>query len=118
MTQRDDSVFIEHILESINAIEKFSRNIKRENLYSNRLRRSAIVKEIEIIGEAVRNVSYQLKEKYPEIEWKKIIGTRDKLSHHYFGIDVNIVWEIVKMYIPALKKKILEIKFDLKKDKK
>ncbi len=64
MTEKDDLAFIEHILESINAIENFSKNLSKEELVSNRLKQSAIIREIEIIGEAVKNISENLKEKY------------------------------------------------------
>ena len=81
---------------------------------SDRLKQSAIVREIEIIGEAVKNISENLKDKHREIEWKEIAGTRDKMIHHYFGVDLNIVWDIVKINLPDLKKKILKIKEELR----
>jgi len=109
-----DLVFIEHILDSINAIKKFSRNLTKKKLMSDRLKQSAIVREIEIIGEAVKNISENLKDKHREIEWKEIAGTRDKMIHHYFGVDLNIVWDIVKINLPDLKKKILKIKEELR----
>ncbi len=110
MNEKDDLAFIKHILESINAIENFSKNLSKEELISNRLKQSAIVREIEIIGEAVKNISKILKNKHGEIEWKNIAGTRDKIIHHYFGVDLNIVWAIIKRDIPTLKKKIEKIK--------
>ena len=114
MTEKDDLAFIEHILDSIKAIEKFSKNINKEKLMLNRLKQSAIVREIEIIGEAVKNISESLKNKHPEIQWKEIAGTRDKMVHHYFGVDLNIVWDIVKINLPDLKSKILKIKSEEK----
>ena len=110
---KDDLAFIEHILDSINAIEKFSKNLKKEKLISDRLKQSAIVREIEIIGEAVKNVSESLKNKHQEIAWKEIAGTRDKIIHHYFSVDLNIVWNIIKINIPDLKIKISKIKKEL-----
>ncbi len=107
---KDDLAFIEHILDSINAIEKFSKNLKKEKLISDRLRQSAIVREIEIIGEAVKNISESLKNKHREIGWKEIVGTRDKMIHHYFGVDLNTIWDIIKIDLPDLKDKILKIK--------
>lgn len=103
MKVKSDFVFIEHILDSIRAIEEFSREITEKELTSNRLRQSAIVREIEIIGEAAKNISDDFKNKNKEVPWKEIIGTRDKLIHHYFGVDLNIVWRIVKRFIPELK---------------
>ena len=110
MTEKDDLAFIEHILESINAIENFSKNLSKEELVSNRLKQSAIIREIEIIGEAVKNISENLKEKYQEIKWKDIAGTRDKMIHHYFGVDLNIVWNIIHQDLSLLKKQIINIK--------
>lgn len=109
-----DLIFIEHILDSINAIEKFSRDLNKEKLISNRLKQSAIIREIEIIGEAVKNISENLKNKHRDVEWKEIAGTRDKMIHHYFGVDLNIVWNIIKIDLPNLKNKILKIKKELK----
>ena len=110
MNEKDDLAFIEHILDSINAIKEFSRNISKEELISNRLKQSAIVREIEIIGEAVKNISENLKNKNSKIEWKDIAGTRDKMIHHYFGVDLNIVWDIIKKDLPVLEKQIKKIK--------
>ena len=110
---KDDLPFIEHILDSISAIEKFSKNLKKEKLMSNRLKQSAIVREIEIIGEAVKNISKNLKNKHREVEWKEIVGTRDKMIHHYFGVDLNIIWDIIKINLPDLKNKILKIKKEI-----
>lgn len=105
--------YIEHILESINAIDDFSKDMKKEELHSDRLKRSAIVREIEIIGEAVKNISIHIKNKYPNVEWKEIAATRDKMIHHYLGVDFDIVWYIIKFNLPILKKKILKIRKDI-----
>lgn len=109
MSEKGDVVFLKHILDSIGAIEQFSKNTTKDKLNSNRLKRSAIVREIEIIGEAVKNISQNLKHEHKEVEWKEIVGTRDKMIHHYFGVDVNIVWDIVKNGLPKLKKQIQQI---------
>ncbi|MFH0701182.1 MAG: DUF86 domain-containing protein [Candidatus Woesearchaeota archaeon] len=115
MNGKDDSVYVNHILDSIGAIEEFSRNLTKEELASNRLKRSAIIREIEVIGEAVRNTSSAFQKKYPEVGWKDIIGTRDKMIHHYFGVDLNIVWNIIKVDLPVLKKQVSGILRDIKK---
>ena len=110
MNKKDDSIFIMHILESITAIEDFSKNLTREKLGSDRLRQSAIVREIEIIGEASKNISADFKNKHNEIPWKGIIGTRDKVIHHYFGINLDVIWEIIKENLPDLKNKLSKIR--------
>jgi len=80
-----------------------------EMFIGDRKTQDAIIRNIEIIGEAVKNISETLKEKYPEIPWKEIAKTRDKLIHTYFGVDLDIVWDIVNMDIPHLREKVKEI---------
>lgn len=104
--EKEDSVFVNHIFDSINAIETFSKGISRKDLKKNRLVQSAIVREIEVIGESARNISESFKKKHSEILWKDIIRTRDKMIHHYFGIDLDIVWNIIKFDLQSLKKKL------------
>jgi len=113
MNNKNDFVFVEHILESIKAIKEFSKNLKKEELIHNRLKQSAIVREIEIIGEASKNISKETKEKYYKIAWREIIGTRDKMIHQYFGVDLDIVWNIITKDILTLENQILKIKEDL-----
>ncbi len=113
MTKKGDLIFIEHILESIKAIGDFSKGLTKEKLISSRLKQSALVREIEVIGEAVKNISQSTKNKYSKILWKEIAGTRDKMIHHYFGVDLDIVLGIIKNDIPVLKKQILKIKEEL-----
>ena len=67
------------------------------------MKQKASIRSIEVIGEAAKNIPDSFKEKYPEIVWKDIIGTRDKLIHHYFGVDLNAVWKVGKEDIPELK---------------
>ena len=110
MSEKDDLAFIEHILDSIKAIEQFSLGLTKEELSSNRLKQSAIIREIEVIGEATKNISENTKNENKEILWKAIIGTRDKMIHHYFGVDLKVVWKIIKEDIPLLKNQLLKIK--------
>ena len=111
--QKSDLVFIKHILESINAIEEFSKNLSKICLASSRLEQSAIVREIEIIGEAVKNISFKLKANNSNIPWKEIAGTRDNLIHHYFGVDLDIIWNIINNDLKDLKKKVKLIEKEL-----
>lgn len=104
--EKDDSVFLKHILDSINAIEDFSEGISKSKLETSRLIQSAVVREIQVIGEAVKNISNSFKEKHLEIPWRDIIGTRDKMIHHYFGVDLDILWNIIKVDLPFLKKQL------------
>lgn len=118
MNNEEILVFIEHILENIKKIESFSDNISREELSNNDLIQYAIIRATEIIGEAVANLSRFFRDKHPEIPWKEIVGTRDKLIHHYFGVNLDIIWDVIKKDLPDLKQKILKIKADLEEQEK
>ena len=108
MSDKKDLVFIRHIMDSIEAIEEFSNGLSKKELISNRLKQSAIVREIEVIGEAAKNLSKNFKDKYNKIAWKDIIGTRDIITHRYFGVDLDVVWNIIKEDLPKLKKYLKE----------
>ncbi len=107
-------IFLEHILESIQNIESFSKGFSESEFIEDKLRQNAIIRQVEIIGEAIKNLPDSLKKKYTDVSWKDIVGTRDKMIHHYFGVDLDIVWDIIKKELPILKKQIKEI---LKKEK-
>lgn len=113
MTKKSDLIFVEHILGSINDIGDSIKNLSKNDFIESRDLKDATIRRIEIIGEAVKNISENTKKKYTKIEWKKIVGTRDRLVHHYFGVDLDVVWQIVKHDIPDLKIKVLKIKRDL-----
>ena len=110
MNKKDDSIFIDHILDSIQAIEEFSKNMPKEELTTNRIKKNAIVREIEVIGEAAKNISEAFKEKHKIIKWKNIIGTRDIMIHQYFGVNLDVVWSIIQEDLSKLKKQLKDIK--------
>jgi len=105
MTEKEHSIFIKHILEAIKESEKSLENLSSEFL-KDIYKRAAAVRRIEIVGEAVKNLPADFKDKYTEIPWKNIVGTRDKLIHQYFGVDWDIIWEILKIGFPDLKKQL------------
>lgn len=104
--KKDPLIFIEHILDSIGKMEIYTKNITKDKLKDNTQVQDAIIRRIEVLGEAVRNLPEEFKNRYPQIEWKEIIRTRDKIIHHYFGVDLEIVWDIVQNDLPKLKKQI------------
>ncbi|WP_197023208.1 MULTISPECIES: DUF86 domain-containing protein [unclassified Thermosipho (in: thermotogales)] len=95
--------------EACNRILRYIQNIDKSAFMTNEEKQDAVVHNLEIIGEAVKKLSEQLKNKYPEIHWRNISRTRDKLIHHYFGIDYDIVWDIIANDIPKLKAQIEQI---------
>ena len=95
-----------HILEEINFLEESSSCIEFSDLMRNREKQRAWLRSLEVIGEATKNLSKEFKEKYPEVEWRKIAGLRDKLIHHYFGVKWEIIWDVIKNEIPAIKLKV------------
>ncbi len=106
---REYKIYLKDILEAINKIEKYINNLSFGDFAKNELIQDGVIRNLEIIGEAVKNIPDDVKKSNPEIEWRKIAGLRDILIHAYFGIDVNIIWDIVKNKIPALKGKISEM---------
>ena len=112
---KDPLIFLNHILESIENIEEFIKEVSRDSFIENKEKYSAVIRQIETIGEAVKNLPDYLKERYTNISWKEIAGTRDKMIHHYFGVDLDIVWEISQKDLPELKKDIQVIIEDIKK---
>ncbi|MBU2576694.1 MAG: DUF86 domain-containing protein [Nanoarchaeota archaeon] len=111
---KEPLIFIEHILESIQNIESFIKNSSKNYFLKNKEKQSAVIRQIEIIGEAVKNIPDSFRKKYPDIPWIRIAGMRDKLMHHYFGVDLKTVWKVIKENLPGLKKDILNIKNELK----
>ena len=115
MIKHEDLPYINHILDAINDIEESVKNISKEKFEETKDVKDANIRRLEIVGGAVKNISKKLKERYKEIEWNKIIGTRDKMIHHYFGVNLSIIWNIIKKDLPDLKKKMQKIKDEIEK---
>ena len=101
---KNDKIYLRHILDAISDIEKFIIGVSEEDFSKNREKQYAVLRGLEIIGEASKNLSDELKAKCPGIDWKNIAGMRDKLIHAYFGVNLPLVWETVKNDLPQLKK--------------
>ncbi|MEK6894268.1 MAG: DUF86 domain-containing protein [Nanoarchaeota archaeon] len=107
---KDSSLFIDHVIENIEDIEIFIKNIDEDDFLTNKEKQNAVTRSLEIIGEAVKNIPEKIRIKYPKVPWKGVAGIRDKITHHYFGIDLKLIWKVVKEYILPLKKQMLQIK--------
>ena len=95
--------------DAINAVLEYIKDANKKSFNSNELMQDAVIRRIEIIGEAAKNVSNEFRKKYSGIPWKKIVGMRDKLTHGYFNVDVERVWNVIINDILVLKKQIEDI---------
>ncbi len=108
--KKDASVFLSHILESIELIEIYSSGKTEIDLLNSTGLQDQIIRRIEIIGEAVKNLPEELKKDHPEIPWRDLAGMRDIVAHQYFGVDLETVWLVAKDELPELKVRIQKIK--------
>jgi len=92
-----------HILDAIAEIEVYTTNVEFKDFLANSMMRFASIKQIEIIGEAANYITPETKALFSEIEWKQIVGMRHILIHEYFGVDSNLVWQVIRNDIPNLK---------------
>jgi uncharacterized protein with HEPN domain len=104
-----DKVRLQHIMEAISEIEIYLDGVSYEQFLGNSEKRFATIKQIEIIGEACNALTDELKSEYPLVPWKPIIGFRNISIHEYFGVNLQLVWEIAKNDLPELKEKLRAI---------
>lgn len=100
--KRDEIVYLKHIFDSIKRIEEYTKGINHNDFVKGNLIQAGVIRELEIIGEASKKITKEMKDKYAEIPWKKMAGMRDKLIRDYMGVDIEAVWDTVKKDIPEL----------------
>lgn len=107
--QRELKTYIDDIITAVEKIEKYTAEMLKEDLEINELVQDAVVRNLEIIGEAVKKIPDEVRNKQEDIPWKKIAGLRDILVHEYFGVNMNIVWDVIENKLKPLKAAAIEL---------
>ncbi len=105
---KDDRIYLLHVRDAIGRILEYTAQ-GRDAFFADPKTQDAVIRNLEIIGEAVKNLSPQLREARPEIPWRRIAGMRDKVIHDYFGVDLRLVFDVVRVQVPTLSKQIEEM---------
>ena len=103
---RDDIMYLQDIAESCKKVHRFTSGLSQSDLIKDEKTYDAVVRNLEIIGEAAKHISADLRKQLPDVQWRKAAGLRDMLAHAYFGIDNDILWDVVQNKIPPLAKAI------------
>jgi len=107
--KKDDTVYLRHILDAIEQIEDYLEEASAEQFWQRELLQDGVVRRLEIIGEASRNLSDELRRDHPEVPWQQIVGLRNRIVHAYFNVNLQIVWEITQNDLAPLKQQVERI---------
>jgi len=114
MSKRSPGLLVEDILESIEKIERYTEGMTQNSFQNDEKTADAVVRNLEIIGEAAGRLPEDFINRHSEIEWIKIVGLRNRIVHEYFGVDLQIIWQIIKKDLPAFKNSLIYIRSELK----
>jgi len=106
---RDDKLYLEDIIQSIEKIEEYKKGFTFPKLRESNLVLDAILYNLQIIGEAAKHISDDVRKIYPDVEWRKIAGLRDIVAHEYYGISLEIIWDVIQNKLPPLHTAIIKI---------
>ena len=115
---RDFQVYVEDIIEAIDSIEEYTEELTYERFVKDKKTVDAVVRNLEIIGEATKHVSQRIRKKYPSVPWRDMAGMRDRLIHGYFGVNLDVVWKTVKERLPIVKPLIKEALAGMREEEK
>ncbi|HMQ54493.1 MAG TPA: DUF86 domain-containing protein [Anaerolineae bacterium] len=109
MSQRTDLDFLADIQEAITRIVVYTQNLTYDMFLNDAKTQDAVIRNLEVMGEATKNISNELRHCHPDLPWKGMAGIRDRLIHHYFGVNLDIIWNIISTELPSLSSQIQEI---------
>lgn len=104
-----DKIRLQHAFDAIEIIEGYVANADYESFVENSMMRDACIRQIQVIGESCRNVSHELRDQYPEVPWRQIVGLRVIVIHKYFGVDEKVIWSIIQNDLPVFKRQAKSI---------
>jgi len=107
--KREDRVYLQHALDAIAKIHQYLRDVDRSRFLAESLIQDGVIRQLEILGEAVRRLSPRLREDHNQVPWKDVAGMRDKLIHGYFGVDLEQAWLTAVEDVPSLEKEVSAI---------
>ena len=110
---KDDIVYVQHILDAIDHIQKYTKDQDNESFLENELLQDGVIRQLEILGEATKRISEKFRNDHPNIPFRSMAGMRDKLAHDYLGVDLEAVWATIMTDIPDIKLKFESIFPDL-----
>ncbi len=109
---RDYKVYLEDILGASDKVRRYMTGLSFETFSNDEKTLDAVIRNLEVIGEAVKNIPEEIRSEHSDVDWQKIAGLRDILIHKYFGIDLEIIWDIIQNKLPGLEKRVRQILSD------
>ncbi len=106
---KNDEVYLRHILDAISAVEEYLADLDESGFRESRMVQDAVIRQLQIMGEATKRVSPAVRDAHPQVPWQDVAGMRDKLAHHYFGVDLETVWLTATQDLKPLKVSVREI---------